>query len=166
MQNLNYTIQDQIRDYVVNTQYDDLEETVLHINKKIKTRITVITLDGKVLADTDEDPAVMENHAGRPEIVTARSGKRGSSVRFSHTVKKNMLYVALPLYYNGSMIAVTRVSLYINYVEELYDVLRNKILIITFISILISILIIYLFSKNITGSIKELANASAKSITC
>src|SRR5438067_12018411 len=31
-------------------------------------RVTLIAPDGRVLADSDEDPAHMENHAGRPEV--------------------------------------------------------------------------------------------------
>ena len=31
-------------------------------------RVTVITADGVVLADSQSDPQTMENHAGRPEI--------------------------------------------------------------------------------------------------
>ena len=59
-------------------------------------RITVVARDGKVLGDSEEDPAVMVNHADRPEIRAALSGEVGSAVRWSSTVGKEMLYVALP----------------------------------------------------------------------
>src|SRR6187402_1897547 len=38
-------------------------------------RFTVLAADGTVLADSHEDPAHMENHADRPEIVAAREGR-------------------------------------------------------------------------------------------
>ena len=38
----------------------------------------------------------MENHAGRPEIAAALDGRVGRSMRFSRTVQKEMMYVAVP----------------------------------------------------------------------
>jgi two-component system, OmpR family, phosphate regulon sensor histidine kinase PhoR len=61
-----------------------------------QTRATVIAHDGKVLADSEADPETMENHAGRPEIVTALSGKPGAATRLSRTVGVEFLYVAVP----------------------------------------------------------------------
>jgi len=49
-------------------------------------RLTLVGHDGGVLADTDADPAQMENHAARPEIAAALSGRPGSVQRFSPTV--------------------------------------------------------------------------------
>src|SRR5208337_1798446 len=42
-------------------------------------RATVIDASGKVLADSESNPATMENHAGRPEFVAALAGKTGSN---------------------------------------------------------------------------------------
>ena len=61
-----------------------------------KTRVTIIARDGVVFADSEADPKTMENHAGRPEVVAALSGKTGSSSRVSHTVGIEFLYLAVP----------------------------------------------------------------------
>src|ERR1041385_1164518 len=61
-----------------------------------ETRVTIIARDGVVLADTEADPRTMENHAGRPEVMTALGGKIGSSTRLSHTVGVEFLYLAVP----------------------------------------------------------------------
>src|SRR5215471_4072526 len=66
------------------------------------TRATIIARDGTVLADSEADPKTMENHAGRPEVVTALKGGTGSSARLSHTVGVEFLYVAVP---SGDQIA-------------------------------------------------------------
>jgi two-component system phosphate regulon sensor histidine kinase PhoR len=58
-------------------------------------RITVIASDGTVLADTHEDPHKMENHAARPEIREAFSSGRGTIVRFSSTVRREMVNLAV-----------------------------------------------------------------------
>jgi two-component system phosphate regulon sensor histidine kinase PhoR len=61
-----------------------------------QTRVTIIARDGVVLADSEADPRTMENHAGRPEVVTALGGKVGTSTRLSHTVGIEFLYLAVP----------------------------------------------------------------------
>lgn len=58
-------------------------------------RVTVIASDGVVLADSDEDPEVMENHARRPEIHEAFLEGRGRATRFSTTVNKELVYLAV-----------------------------------------------------------------------
>ena len=60
-----------------------------------KMRVTLITQDGIVLADSDEDAAVMDNHGNRPEVKEALSGGVGTSVRFSNTLRQNMMYLAI-----------------------------------------------------------------------
>jgi two-component system phosphate regulon sensor histidine kinase PhoR len=60
-------------------------------------RATVIDSSGKVLADSEADPATMENHAGRPEFLNALKGSTGQDVRTSHTVGVPFLYVAQPV---------------------------------------------------------------------
>jgi len=60
-------------------------------------RLTVITETGKVLADSDEDPAHMMDHSDRAEIIEALGEGYGQSTRFSPTLKKNMMYVAVRL---------------------------------------------------------------------
>jgi two-component system phosphate regulon sensor histidine kinase PhoR len=60
-------------------------------------RITVIDSSGKVLSDSEADPAKMENHATRPEFVSALQGQVASSTRMSKTVGTELLYVAVPI---------------------------------------------------------------------
>jgi len=63
-------------------------------------RVTVIAVDGHVLADTDVPPeglASMENHKERPEVKEALAGRPGVSARRSATVGRNLLYAAVPV---------------------------------------------------------------------
>ena len=162
LKRLNYSVQGQLQSDIIENNDAGLQKKVIQINKLIKVRITVTDLEGEVLADSDEDPNIMENHAARIEIAKAMSGKMGSSVRYSATVNKKMLYVALPFYQLNSIKAVVRVSLYVDHIDELYSELRNKILLFTSIIIFISIVIIFFFSRNLTEPIKELVKASQK----
>ena len=58
-------------------------------------RVTIIDPTGKVLADSEANPASMENHSARPEFVAALSGKIGSDERRSATLSIPFLYIAV-----------------------------------------------------------------------
>lgn len=64
-------------------------------------RVTIIGKDGAVLADSEADPAVMENHAGRSEVMRAQAGESATAVRRSTTTNLRMLYAAVPLAAGG-----------------------------------------------------------------
>jgi len=57
-------------------------------------RITFLRADGGVVADSHEDPVVMDNHGARPEVLRARDEPFGVAQRYSKTVRYEMLYVA------------------------------------------------------------------------
>ncbi|OGQ86399.1 MAG: PAS domain-containing sensor histidine kinase [Deltaproteobacteria bacterium RIFOXYD12_FULL_56_24] len=86
--------------------------------KKSGTRLTVTALDGKVLADSDEEPGRMENHGGRPEIIAALAGRPAPFIRFSHTLQENMMYVAVPLLHNGKNLGVLRTAIPITFIDS------------------------------------------------
>ncbi|MCB9863944.1 MAG: HAMP domain-containing protein, partial [Phycisphaerales bacterium] len=58
-------------------------------------RITMIAADGTVWADSDATASEMESHANRPEVIQAMKTGYGLSRRWSATVKRELMYVAL-----------------------------------------------------------------------
>jgi two-component system phosphate regulon sensor histidine kinase PhoR len=63
-------------------------------------RVTVIAADGTVLGDSEvprDSLRLLQNHAGRPEVVAAHADGLGSDVRRSATVGVEYLYVARAL---------------------------------------------------------------------
>ncbi len=59
-------------------------------------RLTFVDASGKVLADTMSDAREMESHLDRSEMQEARLRGVGKSLRYSSTLKEEMLYVAVP----------------------------------------------------------------------
>ena len=90
-------------------------------------RVTVILPSGKVIGDTNQNPAVMENHAGRPEIVEAIGGKVGTSIRDSTTLQKKMMYVAIPLMRTGRIVGVLRTSVPITLIGQSLNKIRIRL---------------------------------------
>lgn len=78
-------------------------------------RVTVIRPDGVVMGDSEVDRAALpslENHRDRPEVAVAFGGGRGYSTRWSGTLRRRLIYVALPIRAagTGAILAVVRVA--------------------------------------------------------
>ena len=73
---------------------DELDALCRQFAGELGSRITVIALDGKVLGDSAEPSAKMENHRSRPEVIEAVKSVTGSAQRYSNTVGFDMLYRA------------------------------------------------------------------------
>lgn len=142
--------------------YDYLDRFAKEIGRKINTMITIIDTMGNPLADSKENPNLMENHKDRPEIIAALNGDIGTSIRYSKTLKEEMLYVALPIYENERIIGVLRISVFMKDINSLLSDLRKRILILTIGVLIFSWLIASLISKNITNSLRELLKGFKK----
>lgn len=95
-------------------------------------RLTIIQADGKVLGDSQTNPADMKNHRtqDRPEILAALSGKEGTDERRSDTTGVQYRYIAVPLMAgtNGRPVAAVRVALPIKAISEGESLLRRAVL--------------------------------------
>jgi two-component system phosphate regulon sensor histidine kinase PhoR len=58
-------------------------------------RVTVITADGQVLADSQSETRTMESHADRPEVRAAMANGEGQSARRSVSVGRDLFYYAV-----------------------------------------------------------------------
>lgn len=76
------------------------------IVEKTDVRLTIVSADGAVLADSANSPATMDNHAGRPEVAAALEGRVGTARRVSKNDGVEELYVAVPAQLDGARVAV------------------------------------------------------------
>lgn len=130
------------------------------------TRITVIDVEGVVLADSNEEPESMDNHKSRPEIVAAFTGEVGSAIRHSATLGESMLYVAIPVFQNGQFIenlsgellgkTVLRVSIPLNAIDKTLAVIRWKIVVGSLVIVIFAGLITLLVSRNVSKPLEEM----------
>ena len=81
-----------------NTSPDDDVESLRKLSHDIhgtfENRITYIGQDGTVLFDNEADPATMENHLGREEVVAAKQSGTGTAIRESYTMSEMTVYCA------------------------------------------------------------------------
>jgi len=89
-----------------------------NLAKKVTTRITVIAASGRVIGDSLENPARMDNHADRPEVIEALAGRMGKSTRYSYTLRENMMYVAMPMHEGEAVIGVLRAAVPVTSIDR------------------------------------------------
>jgi len=162
LKNLAYTLKLKVLPLVEENDFKELDSLVKEIGKNIKTRITIIAPSGKVLADSEKNPEFMENHNSRPEVKQAKIKGFGKSLRFSTTVKEEMLYVAVPVRSKKKFLGVLRVSLFLKDINKLLNNLKLKIFGIVIFITFLSLLGAFLFSRNLSYPLKELVSASKK----
>lgn len=134
----------------------NVDSFVKKMGKQIKKRITVINRQGIVLGDSEADPSIMENYKTRPEIIKAFQRKIGVSLRYSRTIKKEMLYVAVPIYKNNTVEYVIRVRMFLTEINQLLNTLKYNILIIAIIIVLILLVFSWFFSISLSSPIHKL----------
>lgn len=135
---------------------EEIASLTSRFGKKAGVRITVIDRKGTVVGDSEKDPEEMENHAGRPEVKDAVSKGIGESTRYSTTLKRDMLYVAVPIRdERGETKAVVRTALPLSSVEEELLSIRLQVIYLGLILMLFALLLSLVSSKTFTKSLEK-----------
>jgi two-component system phosphate regulon sensor histidine kinase PhoR len=139
------------------TGLDALAKT---IGQQIGARITLIATNGTVLGDSWEDPANLENHSDRPEVLEALATGVGVSTRFSTTIGENMMYAAVPVVSSGLTLGVARVALPLTEVENTVGSASRTIIIALLVIALIVILLTAWIIRHITYPLRQITRAT------
>jgi two-component system phosphate regulon sensor histidine kinase PhoR len=120
-------LENQILQFLGPFESNVIDALCKEIGSASATRITVILPSGVVIGDSNEDPALMDNHALRSEVILAIKGNVGQSIRFSKTLQKQMMYVAIPLKDSKKIIAVIRTSLPVTAIDDAIKSIQARI---------------------------------------
>lgn len=153
-------LESQILPYVTGSAAGDLEGFVTAVGRKTETRITVINTDGSVLADSEKEPRDMENHLFRPEIQASLRGEKLMSIRFSSTLKADMMYMSVPLESGGRVVGALRLSVFMRDIEALLDALRGELLKVVAVVTGIALILAFFLTRSVSGPVREVIDAS------
>lgn len=101
-----------------------LQPHVVNLGDAMGVRITIVRSDGVVLADSQHDPATMENHRDRPEVRDALRGGLGVASRPSATIGVPFRYVAI-----SAPGRIVRIALPLTTVESRLSTIRLILLV-------------------------------------
>jgi two-component system phosphate regulon sensor histidine kinase PhoR len=133
-----------------------LQEWAKAVGARAQARVTVIDSGGVVLADSQHDPATMDNHAGRPEVRQAVQGGMGMAIRHSATLNRDLCYLAIPVTYSGQPGHVLRLAVPLEDIDAALAAVRWRILRASLAAAVVALGIAYFFSRSFTRRIDRL----------
>ncbi len=139
-----------------------INQRARHWSDLLSARVTIIASDGTVLGESHQDTAQMDNHLNRPEIQEALQHGFGSNIRYSQTVKYDMLYVAVPITQGEEIVGFARVSLPLEEIEARQVTLRNTILATTAVAASLGVLLSVLIAMRVTGPLHTLTQEAQR----
>lgn len=139
-----------------------LRENAIHWQSITDQRVTIIAPDGVVLADSQVDPAEMENHGTRPEVAAAIENGWGYSNRFSTTVASRFLFSAQRVDENGVILGVVRLALPLDRYQASLDYVRRSLMGTTLIAAVLAVLLALWIATDTSRPILLLTTAAEK----
>jgi two-component system phosphate regulon sensor histidine kinase PhoR len=139
---------------------ETLQERVHALGADMDVRFTVIGADGVVLADSTQDPARMDNHASRPEVLDAQLDGIGRSVRYSHTLDARMMYVALPVQRDEQLDGFVRTALPLLAVGERLARVRAIVAFAAAVAVVAALIIGYFIDRRISKPLTSMTRAA------
>ncbi|MEW5923367.1 MAG: two-component system histidine kinase PnpS [Candidatus Zixiibacteriota bacterium] len=155
-------IRDQVYNYMGGQDYYPLDSLCKDLGHKTSTRITIILSDGTVIGDSESNPDKMENHAGRPELAAALSGRTGIAVRFSNTLQQNLMYVAIPLFEGNSIVGAIRTSVSVSAIDHELSGISLGIILSGIIVAIIAAVISLGISRKMSRPLVELSEGARR----
>lgn len=147
-----------VREVLIQEDLDsiDYEQFCYEQGNRSAARITIIDHNGVVLGDTDKIAAQMEMHDDRPEFVKALTGEPGQSVRYSQTLLRDMMYVAIPVIDNDQVKLVVRSAIPLQTMQEAINPLMSRLVLVALGALVISMIISLFVARRLTKPIEEI----------
>jgi len=150
-----------LEDYMKNpTKKASIDQHLKELATENDLRTTVIDRNGTVIADSWEPPALMENHLTRPEVASSLSDGIGKSIRYSTTIKQNMLYVAIPIQREHEVLGIVRIASTLAAVDAGFNSIKSTLLTTIFLTALLAIAFSIRLAQKYTEPLQEITTAA------
>lgn len=142
----------------------DIQATAKAVGEVIKARVTIIGPDGRVIGDSEvagDDLAGLDNHGDRPEIRQATAFGSGASIRYSSTIRMDMLYTALPFKTPVAQ-GFIRLAIPLDSLSRVRTTLHGMIGGAIILAVLVSLLLSFLLSRIVFKPLEAISAAAAR----
>lgn len=168
IKNVQRTLSDSA-DFVSKLLSENMPKQELHricqsYSKNAGIRTTIVGSKGEVLLDTDFDEANMSNHSARREISSAFLGERKFITRYSGTLNKQMMYIAIPAgeKVDGQYRYCVRQSIPISNINDVENVILGEIAVFMAIALVFAFALSYMLARKISSPIRQLTDIASK----
>ncbi len=135
---------------------DHTKTEIARLGERTAVRITLIAPDGTVLADSEQNPAAMDNHADRPEVRAAASAPFGMAQRYSHTLQQDMLYMARVVRNGTTVVGTVRTAMPLATIDFRLRTTRRTIAAGAIIGVLVALGVGVIVARQVTAPIAEM----------
>ncbi len=139
-----------------------LQKRIHQLGTGIDARLTVIDSTGTVLADSRAEPAQMENHRLRPEVIAALRDGWGQAIHRSRTLPEAMLYVARRVHTPPGRLLIVRASVDLQEIRQWATVINRRILLAAAILLVLALGSSLLFTRSVVQPVLGLQRAARR----
>ena len=139
-----------------------LREASERTGQVVDGRVTIIGLDGSVLADNGQGPGTLEDLTGRPEVQEALVADTGRDTRASEVTGEEMLYTALPIRVDGSLAGVARIAVSTSGVKSSINRIIATIAVSAIVVAVLSIALGWLVARRTSRSVRSVAQGARR----
>ena len=143
----------------------DINALAHFLGSKVRSRLTIIGADGRVLADSELDAAgvkAMGNHSDRPEVAGALGGEASYDLRRSATLGKAMLYAAYPVNAGARVGAVVRLAIPVAQLKAMRTLLKKALAAALALALLLSLFLSLAVSAGFSRPFEKIVYGSKK----
>jgi two-component system phosphate regulon sensor histidine kinase PhoR len=149
----------------VDTLRHDAPPLAAKLGQTLTARVTIISADGTVVGDSEVKPADLkdlENHINRPEVQEALKAGIGRAVRYSATLKHDMLYTAAVFGNDGRIDGIVRLALPLSSLQSLRSGLHKTLGTALLVSFLLTLIFSYILSRLTSRPLQQVAAIAAQ----
>jgi two-component system phosphate regulon sensor histidine kinase PhoR len=143
----------------------DAPQLAAQLGKTVTARVTIISADGTVAGDSEVKPEQLrdlENHLQRPEVQDALKEGIGRAVRYSATLRHEMLYTAATLVSDGHVAGIVRLALPLSSLQSLRSGLHRTLGSALLLSFLLTVIFSYILSRLTSRPLQQIASIAAE----
>ena len=138
---------------------NNIPSRLSEMTRDSKTRVAVINRNGKVIGDSSGERQALDNHLNKPEVQESRLKGQGISIRYSNSLKMDVLYVAFAVRDASQNIrGYIQLSHPLTEVRKVVDDFHRVLFIVIVFVFLLSGFLAYYFIIKIVRPIQEMAS--------
>ncbi len=149
-------------DFRAGASSDFISNRVSQYAEMLNARVTIIDQWGLVLGESHTKAGEMENHLNRPEVQRALQNIVSTEIRYSETLRNDMLYTAAPIAVNGELYGVARLAISLQAVQRSQNDMLRTVMFATTLAALLSILLALLIAAYTIRPIRRLTQSAQR----
>ena len=136
---------------------ENLDTLATEVKTRLHLRLTIIDAEGKVVAESHKDKTKMDNHLYRQELMQSNKEEYGYKIRYSKTIKQDLLYVVKKYSY-GEDIYYIRLARALKSINKHLFTLGSKIFAVLILFFITLLIIAYKIQTELQDEMKKILN--------